>query len=75
VVAERSLAGRPSAAENRNKFPMDELLKYDGKHVAWFLDGSGIRDADEDAEGSGNASRPPEMTPPGTRTSSSRPSP
>jgi hypothetical protein len=40
--------GRHLAAENRNKFPVAELLKYDGQHVAWFPDGSGIRDADPD---------------------------
>ena len=34
--------------ENRNKFPGEELLKYDHMHIAWNPDGSGIRDADED---------------------------
>lgn len=33
-------------AENRNKFPAEQLEKYNQKHVAWFPDGSGIRDAD-----------------------------
>jgi hypothetical protein len=31
--------------ENRNK-NYELLLQYDGKCVAWFPDGSGIRDAD-----------------------------
>lgn len=26
----------------------DLLIPYDGQHVAWYPDGSGIRDADED---------------------------
>jgi hypothetical protein len=34
-------------AENRSK-NADLLLPYDGKCVAWFPDGSGIRDADPD---------------------------
>jgi hypothetical protein len=42
--------GRHLAAENRNKFPLEELAKYNNMHVAWFPDGSGIRDADEDGE-------------------------
>lgn len=33
-------------AENRNK-NCELLLQYVGKYVAWFPDGSGIRDADE----------------------------
>jgi hypothetical protein len=33
--------------ENRNK-NCELLLQYEGKIVAWFPDGSGIRDADED---------------------------
>jgi hypothetical protein len=33
--------------ENRNK-NCALLLQYDGMHVAWFPDGSGIRDADVD---------------------------
>lgn len=28
--------------ENRNKYPMEELLKYAGQYVAWSLDGSCI---------------------------------
>jgi hypothetical protein len=35
-------------AENRRKFPPEELRKYNGQFVAWFPDGSGIRDADPD---------------------------
>jgi hypothetical protein len=34
--------------ENRCKFPSEELLKYLGKYVAWFPDGSGIFDSDID---------------------------
>jgi hypothetical protein len=34
-------------AENRNK-NSHLLLQHDGKIVAWFPDGSGIRDADAD---------------------------
>jgi hypothetical protein len=33
--------------ENRNK-NCALLLQYDGMHLAWFPDGSGIRDADAD---------------------------
>ena len=35
--------------ENRNK-NAELLLQYNGMHVAWFPDGSGIRDADPDPE-------------------------
>lgn len=42
--------GRHLFRERRNNFPREELLKYNHKHVAWFPDGSGIRDADEDGE-------------------------
>jgi hypothetical protein len=41
--------GRHLAAENRAKFPLEELAKYN-MHVAWLPDGSGVRDADKDAE-------------------------
>jgi hypothetical protein len=34
--------------ENRDKFPAEKLLKYAGKTVAWWLDGSRIVDADDD---------------------------
>jgi hypothetical protein len=35
--------------ENRNKYPGEELLaKYNRKFVAWYPDGSGICDSDED---------------------------
>jgi hypothetical protein len=39
--------GRHVFAENRNK-NCHLLLQYDGMTVAWFPDGSGIRDADTD---------------------------
>jgi hypothetical protein len=35
-------------AENRRKFPPEELLKYFGKYVAWSPDGSSIFDSDCD---------------------------
>jgi hypothetical protein len=35
-------------AENRNTFPAEELLKYLGKYVAWYPDGSHIFDSDPD---------------------------
>jgi hypothetical protein len=34
--------------KNRNAFPADELLKYQGQHVAWSLDGKRILDGDVD---------------------------
>ena len=40
--------GRQMFHENRNKFPGEELLKYNGQYVAWFPDGSGIYDSDPD---------------------------
>jgi hypothetical protein len=40
--------GRHLFAENRAKFPAEEVWKYNGQFVAWFPDGSGIRDADPD---------------------------
>jgi hypothetical protein len=40
--------GRHLFAENRRKFPPEELEKYLGKYVAWFPDGSGIFDSDKD---------------------------
>jgi hypothetical protein len=36
--------------ENRDSFPAEELAKYAGKTVAWWLDGSKIVDADIDSE-------------------------
>jgi hypothetical protein len=36
--------------ENRGRFPFEELVKYHHKQVAWFPDGSGIRDADADGD-------------------------
>jgi hypothetical protein len=35
-------------AENRGKFPPEELTKYLGKYVAWYPDGSAILDSDAD---------------------------
>jgi hypothetical protein len=35
-------------AENRNKFPLEKLDPYINQTVAWFPDGSGIRDAAPD---------------------------
>jgi hypothetical protein len=40
--------GRHLFRENRNKFPAEELLKYNRMYVAWYPDGSGILDADPD---------------------------
>jgi hypothetical protein len=34
--------------DNRSKYPVEELRKYNNMHVAWFPDGSGVRDADPD---------------------------
>jgi hypothetical protein len=42
--------GRHLFTENRSKVPYEELAKYFNKHVAWFPDGSGVRDADEDGD-------------------------
>jgi hypothetical protein len=42
--------GRHLFWENRNKVPLEVLEKYNNMHVAWFPDGSGIRDADADGE-------------------------
>jgi hypothetical protein len=36
-------------ADNRDNFPAEELMKYAGKVVAWWLDGSRIVDADVDS--------------------------
>jgi hypothetical protein len=35
-------------AENRRRFTWDDLQKYNRKFVAWYPDGSGIHDSDED---------------------------
>lgn len=32
----------PAFFENRHKFPLDELNKYSGKHIAWSWDGTRI---------------------------------
>jgi hypothetical protein len=37
-------------SENRNNFPAEELWKYSGKVVAWWLDGSRIVDSDTDGD-------------------------
>ena len=34
--------------ENQRKFPADELLRYQGQHIAWSWDGSRILAADAD---------------------------
>ncbi len=36
--------------ENRSTFPLDELLKYAGKHVAFSPDGTRILASGEDVE-------------------------
>jgi hypothetical protein len=41
--------GRQFYHENRRKYPAEELLKYLGKYVAWYPDGSGIHDSDPDS--------------------------
>ena len=34
--------------QNRRQFPLDQLAKYAGKHVAWSPDGASIVASDED---------------------------
>jgi hypothetical protein len=34
--------------QNRSRFPVEELRKYNGQYVAWIPDGSGIHDSDTD---------------------------
>jgi hypothetical protein len=34
--------------ENQRRFPADELLRYQGQHIAWNWDGSQILAADAD---------------------------
>jgi hypothetical protein len=41
--------GRHLFAENRSRFPPEELLKYNHRYVAWYPDGSGIHDSDPDS--------------------------
>jgi hypothetical protein len=36
--------------ENRNRYPAEKLLAYAGQVVAWYPDGSGIREAGPDME-------------------------
>ena len=40
----------PNFDENRRKFPLDELAKYDGLHIAWSWDGSRIVASGADME-------------------------
>src|SRR5579884_808622 len=32
----------PNFDENQSKFPLDELAKYEGQHIAWSWDGTRI---------------------------------
>lgn len=32
----------PNFDENQRKFPLDELAKYEGQHIAWSWDGTRI---------------------------------
>lgn len=34
--------------KNRSRFPLEELAKYEGQHVAWSLDGTRILAGDAD---------------------------
>lgn len=34
--------------KNRRQFPLDQLAKYAGKHIAWSPDGDSIVASDED---------------------------
>ena len=34
--------------KNRNQFPLEDLEKYEGQHVAWSLDGRRILGGDPD---------------------------
>lgn len=34
--------------KNRNAVPLQELLKYEGQHVAWSIDGAHVLAGDED---------------------------
>jgi hypothetical protein len=38
----------PHFLENQRMFPADELLRYQGQHIAWSWDGSKILAADAD---------------------------
>ena len=40
----------PEYFENRHKFPIDELVKYEDQHIAWSWDGSRILASAEDRE-------------------------
>jgi len=34
--------------KNRSRFPLEELTQYEGRHVAWSLDGRRILASDKD---------------------------
>jgi hypothetical protein len=36
--------------ENRRKFPLEQLRRYAGQHIAWSWDGTRIVGSDPDAE-------------------------
>ena len=42
--------GAQHFTKNRGKFPAEELVKYLGKYVAWYPDGSDIFDSDCDQD-------------------------
>ena len=42
--------GRGDFNRNRTAFPLDELVPYEGKHVAWKADGTTILASGEDME-------------------------
>jgi hypothetical protein len=44
---DRCFGGRMSL-ENRSKYPVEELRKYNRQYVAWIPDGSGVHDSDPD---------------------------
>jgi hypothetical protein len=44
------LLGRQFFNKNRSTFPPDDLRPYLGQTVAWFPDGSGIREAGPDLD-------------------------
>ena len=38
----------PNFEQNREKFPLEELMKYVGQHIAWNWEGTRIMAADPD---------------------------
>jgi hypothetical protein len=38
----------PEYFENRHKFPIDELIKYEDQYIAWSWDGSRVLASDAD---------------------------